>query len=498
MERVEQDVVVLGSGAAGLAAALSASSSGARVTVLERTAFIGGTSATSTGLVYAPGSAKMKEKGVTEDLDAALDYLRAVAPQGLDEARAREFLQRAAEVIDFLESHAVPFRPTGLKDYNAGIPGASQSRAVAPESCDPATLGDRAGEIRRSPYRALDNGAEWSGGTALIGHLLRACLRAGVTVLTKARGTELVVESGEVTGVVADGVTLTAPGGVILATGGFEYNRDLLDRYLPKVEAAWSSPENTGDGLRLAEAAGAKLAWTGAAQWYALLRLHDEDREGTPKYEDASSARCLPGSIIVDRHGRRFANEGANFHDFGRALAQADLPAWLVIDQRFLDIYGPRCFGDRPPAKDRWFTAATPAELGELIGVDLADTIARFNVDAAELHDSQFGRGSTEFDQSWGDGDNQGPAACLAPLTRPPLQATRVYAGLSGTNGGPLTDTSGRVLDGAERPIPGLFAVGNAAATFLGDGAPGSGSTLGPGLVYGYLAGRAAATRTRA
>lgn len=498
------NVVVCGTGAAGLAAALSSARHGAQVLLLERTELVGGTTATSSGLIYAPGSTKMAEAGVTEDLDAALDYLAACARTGFDRERGRVFVTAARPVIADLESAGVRLRRTGLADFYPGETGASVSRPVALEPFTAAVLGEWEESVRRSPYRALESGGIWTGGTALVGALLRACLDAGVQVWTQARAQELLLTDGVVRGVRVTGAngdaTVHARAGVVLATGGYEYSPSLLGRFLPQIEGAWSSPGNEGDGLRLAESAGAALGSMDSAQWYALVRIRDENREGTPRFDDSAPARCLPGSLMVDSTGARFVNEGANFHDVGRAVADnSSRPAWLVVDERFAQRYGPRCFGDAGPGSSGWVTAGSARDVASVLGIDTArfdETIKRFNDDAAAFTDTQFGRGSSAFDQSWGDSEQTGAAACLGPLATPPLHATRVYAGLSGTSGGPATDGSGRVLRPDGTPVPGLWAAGNAMASFLGDGCPGSGSTLGPALVFGTLAGQDAAARS--
>jgi 3-oxosteroid 1-dehydrogenase len=500
------DVAVCGTGAAGLAAALSAARHGAHVLLLERTPLVGGTTATSSGLVYAPGSTKMDERGVAEDLDSAVEYLAGVARSGFDRTRARVFVTSAREVIADLEQAGVPFRPTGLADFYPDKAGASVSRPIAPQPFAAAMLGEWQDRVRRSPYRALESGDTWTGGTALTGALLRACLNAGVEIWTQARAIGLRLADGEVRGVSvirAGGRTeVHARGGVVLATGGYEYSRDLLDRFLPQIEGAWSSPANEGDGLVLAESAHAALGSMDSAQWYALVRIREENREGTPRFDDCAPARCLPGSMMMDQTGRRFVNEGTNFNDVGRAVADNPAkPAWLVIDSRFTQRYGERCFGDAGPGTARWTSADSPRDLANGLGIDpvvFEQTLRQFNADAANLVDTMFGRGSTAFDRSWGDSEQPGAAACLAPLATAPLHTTRVYAGLSGTSGGPRTDGSGRVLRQDGKPVPGLWAAGNAMASFLGDGCPGSGATLGPALVFGALAGHDAAARVRA
>nr|BFE35612.1 FAD-dependent oxidoreductase [Actinomadura rugatobispora] len=495
----------MGSGAAGLAAALTTARAGLGTIVLERTGLLGGTSAMSGGLVYAPGSRPAREAGHVPDPGAVTGYLEAVARRPIDKARLEAFLEAAPAMVDELAGAGVAFRLTGLVDYYRDAPGAGPGHVLGTHPFDPSGLGGLAARVRRSPYRGPEE--LWTAGTGLVGHLVAACARAGVRFRTSCRARKLLVEDGRVAGVLtggcAESVAVRAPD-VVLASGGFEFDDGLLREWVgAPLEGSWSCPGNEGDGLAMARTAGAGLSGMGEVQWYALLRLSDEEREGAPLMHDASPARNLPGSIIVDRNGRRFANEGTLYQDFGRAVADPDaarLPAWLVVDAGFLDRYRERCFGDRPLTPPHWLSAGTISELAGLIGADaavLTETVERFNAGAARGLDPDFGRGEAAVDREWGDGDREGARACLAPLERGPFHATRVYAGSSGTTGGPSVDPDARVLDGAGAPIPGLYAAGNITAGVFGDSSPASGATLGPGMTFGHLAGRAIAAGRR-
>lgn len=501
------DVIVVGSGAAGLAAAIAAAGAGADVLVLEASSELGGTTATSSGMVWIPGNPEQAARGIDDSADAVVTYLRALVGPDLDVGLARAFATHAAPVLAQLTELGLELRGTGLADYHPELDGASASRTMATQPFRPDPLGPLAEQVRRSPHRPSEQDGEWVGGTSLAGQLLAAATKVGVRFELDARVTSLDHADGTITGVTVEAVDgsgsrhYEARNGVVLASAGYEHNAALVSRFVPALEANWTPAHNRGDGLVIGEAEGAALANTGEALWYPLLRVSDDPLpSGQPRFMDASPARTLPGSIIVDRSGRRFASEGANYHDLGRAIAlQADdlLPAWLIVDQTFVETYGDRAFGDQAPDPSLLQRVDSIAEVAAIIDADpavLEATVARFNEGAARGEDPDFGRGSTAFEQGWGDTDLDGPAACLAPLATAPFSVTRTYLGASGTNGGLVIDGDGRVLDQAGAPIDRLFAAGNVVASVSRGSAPAGGSTLGPAIVFGFLAGQAAAS----
>ncbi len=338
------------------------------------------------------------------------------------------------------------------------------------------------------------------------GRLLKACLDRGIVPRTGHAATELVIDDGAVVGVrftTPDGpVEVATRGGVILATGGFEWNKDLVRSFIRgPLERTVAIETNTGDGLKMAMRAGASLGNMSEAWWVPIMDVTDD--HGETRLWLVNRERVRARSIMVNRAGRRFANEAANYNAFGAAFHQLDagsfeysnLPAFLVFDQQYLaggSIAGFKGEGAVPG----WLTCADSlAELADLIGVDgvgLEETVARWNAQVADLDDPDFGRGRSINDTHWGDGSRT-LSATLGPIDTGPYYAVQVRPGALGTKGGPRTNAEAQVLDLDGQPIPGLYAAGNVMASAMGMTYGGAGGTLGPGMVFGFAAGRAAA-----
>jgi succinate dehydrogenase/fumarate reductase flavoprotein subunit len=354
---------------------------------------------------------------------------------------------------------------------------------------------------------------ERGAGHALVGRLLRGCLDRAVVPQTGCRGIRLLTERGAVAGVLIDGPAgpfeAHARGGVVLATGGFEHDAKLVRAFLRgPLDRAVSVPTNTGDGLRMAMRIGADLVDMREAWWVATIDVEVEGRGMVPW--QVNSERTRPHSIMVNDDGVRFTNEAANYNALGNAFHVVDVarfayvnhPAWLLLDHHFLTSYG--LARHRPPAPTpAWLLeAASIPELAERIGVPaeaLSDTVARWNEHAAAGADPDFHRGESHHDRAWGDpAFGLTPRSTIGPLDRAPYYATRVHCRTLGTKGGPRTDENGQVLDVDGSVIGGLYAAGNAMGSVMGMTYGGHGGTLGPALVFGYLAGRHAAARAGA
>jgi hypothetical protein len=257
--------------------------------------------------------------------------------------------------------------------------------------------------------------------------------------------------------------------------------------------------------LKLAMAAGAKLGNMTNAWWAPTLVTPDAPwASGEQRAQIILIERTVPHSIMVNRSGKRFCNEAANYSALGGVFHQFDpanydylnLPAYLIFDAQYAERYPLGLRQPGQPIPDWVMRADTLEGLAEQIGIDaaaLTETVARFNVHADEGHDPDFGRGTSAYDHFYGDRSREGTAVTLGAIRQAPFYAVEIASGLLGTNGGPRTDGQARILGHDGEPIPGLLGAGNAIACPTGGIYAGAGGTLGPALTFGYIAGRTAA-----
>ena len=303
-------------------------------------------------------------------------------------------------------------------------------------------------------------------------------------------------------------IRVRARRGVVLATGGFEWDAKLVEAYLRgPMRGPVSPPNNTGDGLRMAMAHGADLANMGEAWWVPIVQLPGDTFQGHKRSRSVRLERTRPRSIIVNRAGKRFLNEAGEYNSMAGPFQYLDPrdgyandPAWIVFDSLHLKRYG---FLGVPPGEPapEWFSpSADLTELAAKIGIDadgLARTLAAWNDNVAHETDPDFGRGSSAYDGYWGDDKATTTAGkTLGPIDTAPYYAVPVSIGAMGTKGGPRTDRDGRVLHVNGSAIPGLFAAGNAMAGATGKAYGGAGGTLGPAMVFGYRVGLAVSARS--
>lgn len=528
------DVIVLGSGASGLTAALSAHAQGASVLVLEKAEQVGGTSAWSGGMVWIPCNPHMAEAGIEDSRDDVLVYLASLSHGMIDPALAEAFVDAGPEMVRWLEAttpvrfHIVEGFPDYHPEHPGGRPGGGRSLECPLFSFD--ELGEWAGRVtvgRQASVNMVMNETtlgrgdapdpdvlarraerdERGCGQALVGRLLKACLDRGIEPVTSVAVADLVIDDGAVRGVrLAGDREIVADGGVVLATGGFEWNDDLVRSFIrgPLVRSV-SVPTNTGDGLKMAMRAGASIGNMREAWWVPVIDVPDPAAaDGATFAWMVNRERTRPRTIMVNGAGRRFANEAANYNSFGAAFHQLDptsfeytnVPCWMVFDQPYLSRYGLAGYRGEGEAPS-WLTRADSIDaLAEQLGVDpaaLVDTVERWNQLSADGADPEFGRGVSKHDTWWGDPAQPGTAATLGPIDTPPYWAVEVHSGALGTKGGPRTTADAQVIDLDGAPIPGLYAAGNVMASVMGMTYGGAGGTLAPGMVFGFLGGRAAA-----
>ncbi|OXM60723.1 3-oxosteroid 1-dehydrogenase [Amycolatopsis vastitatis] len=533
------DVVVVGSGAAGMTAALAAAHHGLSVVVLEKAACFGGSTARSGGGVWLPGNHALRAAGIDEPPERAREYLASIVGDVVPAVRRDTFLAHGPEVLRFVCDHT-PLKFRWVRDYSDYHPeapgGRPGGRSVEPMAFDGKLLGAELAHLEppysappmgvpitqadyrwlsllarhpRGAVRMLSLGVQWlvgrvrgqrllSMGQALAGGLRVGLARAGVEVRLNTPLTDLRVDGDRVTGVVTSQGVIEARRGVILGSGGFERNLEMREKYQrAPIGVDWTvgAEANTGDGITAGLKLGAALDLMDDAWWGPSLPL-----TGGPWF--ALAERSRPRCIMVDAQGKRFVNESAPYVEAVHAMyGEGDgpgehIPTWLVFDQRYKDRYMFTGIGPRQPLPGRWFKAGIAAKSSSLAGLAakidvpasaLETTVERFNGFARRGVDEDFHRGVSKYDHYYGDPRNK-PNPSLGPLDKAPFYAVKIVPGDLGTKGGLRTDEHARVLREDGSVVPGLYAAGNASAAVMGRTYAGPGATIGPAMVFGYLA----------
>ncbi len=531
------DVVVLGTGGAGLTAAMSAHDFGAgEVLILEKFGMIGGTSAMSGGMLWIPLNDQQESKGVEDSYDEVVTYIDGLADEGhLDPETLGAFLEEGPEMLRWLDEKT-PVRLRlfeGFPDYQSWADGAMEhgSRSLDNEVFPFVELGSwakwvnppKVGWPRRTsmiedyytPNLPADVMADREErdcrgqGQALIGSLLKGVLDRGIELRRESRSRQLITEGRRVVGVITEEegkeIRIGARKGVIIATGGFEWNEKLVHSFLRgPMTGPVSVPECEGDGLLMAMEVGASLGNMGKSWWLQSSQEMAAHGQGKANYLIGNSERTRPRSILVNRDAKRFVNEAANYNAIGPVLHNFDanthdytnLPFWIIVDQTYVEKY--RFFNATTKGVvPDWATRADTIEaLGDAIGLDgsvLAETVERFNKDVANGRDTEFGRGDQTYDQFWGDKEFDGVYRTLGPIENGPFYAVKMESGVLGTCGGPRANADAQVIDWQDRPIEGLYICSNAMSSSTAGVYGGAGGTLGPGMTFGFIAGRHAA-----
>lgn len=544
------DVVVVGAGGAGMSAALAAARQGLDTVLVEKSPYFGGSTARSGGGVWIPGNYALRAAGQVDpgDQEAAKAYLDAIVGDVVPKVRRDTYLDRGPEVLDFLREHT-PLEFTWVPEYADYLPeqpgGRPRGRSVEPVPMDARFLGTELERLHpaytKAPANLIVTQADFRkislGLRTLAGPLtmvkvmlkrllamvtgkkmfamgnaiaigLRQGLRdAGVPVEYDTALLDLLVEDGRVVGVVVstrstDGTEqrreVRARRGVILGSGGFEHSQELREKFLPQpTSTEWStgSASNTGGGLLAGTAAGAATDLLDDAWWGPTIPL-----PGRAWF--CLAERNLPGSIIVNSAGQRFMNEALPYVEAthaiyeGQATGVDHVPAHMVFDQTYRNRYLFAGVPGRQPFPGRWYKegvvvrADTLTELAAELGLPagaLEASVERFNGFARSGVDEDFHRGESAYDKYYSDPTVK-PNCSLAPIAKGPFYAVKIVPGDLGTKGGLVTDERARVLREDGSVIPGLYAAGNVSSAVMGHTYPGPGGTIGPALVFGYLA----------
>jgi succinate dehydrogenase/fumarate reductase flavoprotein subunit len=523
------DVVVVGSGVAGLAAAVAAASRGASVVVLERGAFTGGTTAKSGGVLWIPNNPLMRERGLVDDRTDALRYLARTAyptlynadhetlglPADKHELLETFFDTGSAAIEELIAVDALSLESVDYPDYYADLPEdtAPNGRALQP--------------VFPPGWR---RGIGPTGGQLLIDRLQAAAERLGATVLLEHRAAHLVRNDHlEVIGLEVQVGRRTelfgARRGVIFCSGGFLHNKRLVLEFLRGPVLGGAAAEgSTGDFVDIGIEAGTQLgnmthAWWDQVVAELAVRVPETVRDVYEPFGDSM--------VIVDRRGRRVVNEKIPYNERAQVHFAWDpvrreypnLLLFMVWDEAVAANPDPTRFRFPvpPPGEHYDFVISAPtfeALAGEIaqrleklapwtggfqldpgFAAGLAATVERFDAMAEAGRDVDFHRGETPIEEAWAGPPRLGAATATMHrfATEGPYHCVIVGAGALDTKGGPVIDSAARVLTPSGEPIAGLYGAGNCIASPAGQAYWGAGGTIGLALTYGFIAGREAA-----
>ncbi|OBH80602.1 3-ketosteroid-delta-1-dehydrogenase [Mycobacterium scrofulaceum] len=545
------DLLVIGSGT-GMAAALAAHDRGLSVLIVEKSSYVGGSTARSGGALWLPASPVLHRAGANDSAERAATYLDSVVAGSAPRPRSAGFLTHLSATVELLE-RMTPMRLFWARDYSDYHPeepgGSAAGRTCECRPLDTAVLGEYRSRLRpgvmeagvsipttgadyrwlnlvaRVPRKGIPTLAKRvaqglggrllgrhyaAGGQALAAALFAGVLRAQIPIWTDTSLVRLVGSGDRVSGAVVDHggreVTITARHGVVLATGGFDHCMEMRWKFQSEAldaNVSLGADSNTGEGIRVAQELGADIDLMDQAWWFPAIAPLPGKAPAVMLAE-----RSLPGCLIINQNGHRFANESADYMSFGQRLLELEQSGrpveamWIVFDQQYRNsyVFGAELF-PRMPIPQTWYDAGIAVraeslrELGARIGTppsEFNQTITRFNENAAAGEDPDFGRGRSAYDRYYGD-PTITPNPNLRPLTKGPFYAVKVVLSDLGTCGGLKADQRARVLREDGTVIAGLYAIGNTAANAFGATYPGAGATIAQGLVYGYIAAREAA-----
>ena len=545
------DIIVVGSGAGGMTAALTGSLLGLKVRILEKSGVIGGTTALSAGSVWIPNS--IHSKPGADNKHRAKTYLRNTVGNRLKPELCDAFLENGPAMVKFLADTPMIFRayPTH-PDYLADSEGATLfGRALEPVPFDGTCLGNDFRMLRnplpeftifggmmvnredisnllssrRNPFSLLRSlkllgrygldrlrfhrGTRLVMGNALVGRLYLALKNQGLTVETDMHVIGITKEDQSVSGVTVKNkdTTLHVPAklGVILASGGFSRHPELRKLLLPMPIPTFTPIPTaiTGDGITLGLDAGGSLG-NGHAEnsFWTPVSIRKRDDGSTAVFPHFVLDRGKPGLIAVNKNGNRFVSEATDYHSFGKAMytnkGKGAIPCYFICDTNFIRKYGlgmvypgasnlSKALVDGYVVKEK-----TVSGLAQKLNVDsdnLLQEINAHNKYAETGNDKGFNKGGNNYERNLGD-PSHGPNPCIGCIKTPPFYSIEVYPGDIGASVGLVTDANARVVAANNEPIPGLFACGNDMDSVMAGVYPGPGITIGPAMTFGYIAAK--------
>nr|WP_279380229.1 FAD-binding protein [Sphingosinicella soli] len=535
-------MVIVGSGAGAVTAALRARKWGKTALIVEKAEFFGGSTALSGGVTWIPNAAPLLRAGADDSIEKGRAYLDACAgpyAAGTTRERREAYLSKGPEMISFLESEGMEFAYLdGFSDYHEGeYPGGlARGRSLGGKLFALNRLGDwlpkmrRASGIQEIPATVPEigqlvlSGRTWksritfvkvgwrmiqrklgrllvAAGASLQGRLFLLAKNAGQEIWLGSPLTDLIREDGRVVGVVVRqngrDVRVRARYGVLLDAGGFARNPDMRANMSRVPHSRWTvaNEGDTGEVMQMATGLGADTAMTQEAWWIPASFLPD----GSISWHNPIDMG-KPHAIVVDQGGSRYVNESTSYVTVGLAMFERDktvpaVPSWFIVESRHRDRYR---MGIAPAGKtpEDWITsgymkrADTIDDLARQCDIppeQLRKTVDRFNGFAEAGHDADFGKGESAYNRVWGDPTNK-PNPSLGKIEIGPFYAVKVFPADVGTCGGLVADEYARVLDKAGQPIPGLYAAGNITASVMGPSYPGAGASIGASMVFSYIA----------
>jgi 3-oxosteroid 1-dehydrogenase len=530
------DVVVLGSGIAGLSGALAAHELGLKAIVLEKASKLGGGTTNSYGLIWVGQNHLAQAAGYDDSREDVIAYMRFLSGGFLDEKRMQTFVDCGHEAIRFFEGCGVRFRVVrGLTDHYFGTaPGTrAAGRSLEVELISGHDLGDWRERVltphdvpcfvtaeEQVTWGGINNFSRWDQdlvrerkardmrgkGLGLICHFLNALRVRGVPVLTNQQVDRLAVEAGRVTGVImASGERITGRKGVIVGTGGYSANAE-MSRDFEQIPGIDQEPDSlslaslTGDGLVLGAEIGGILHKIQNSLRVMLSYTIPPDEPGRPGLcvHAGIVELCSPHTMVVNKYGKRFADE-TFFQGIVPQLRYLDpmkheypnLPAFLIFDSQYLKRFS---FANQPVGSDVPRTvprATTLLELGHKLGIDadaLVKSAARFNGFVHAGADPDFRRGENQWKLASAKAPRGGNAS-LGTIEEPPFYGVELHP-TGSASVGLLADSNGQVIHQRRRPIPGLYASGNVAATTEHGVGYQAGLSLASSMTFSYLAVR--------